>query len=251
MSDVPRSLQSWVSTIQSFVLTADVFQLFIKHYIKCLVLYAHFHTMPTIRKQSKHFRYLSAWCFIKYNVPCLPTHGTESVHFVIAAQGIYGLSTGSYFSCSLFASRSVCKSGTPPLPELETHQTTEYSYLREEKSLRKMMETTGSIACTARAVRQTGCGAMDLCLLARGSVDAVFGGKIYCPAVSGIFPRYRSLLYYCTLVPPHTHLSLPTRSCYGTLVAPPTTSLPKWPEITFRDFPENTTRPNNRLSGEH
>ena len=29
MSDVPRSLQSWVSTIQSVVLTADVFQLFI------------------------------------------------------------------------------------------------------------------------------------------------------------------------------------------------------------------------------
>ena len=30
MSDVPRSLQSWVSTIQTVVLTADVFQLFIK-----------------------------------------------------------------------------------------------------------------------------------------------------------------------------------------------------------------------------
>ena len=29
-SDVPRSLQSWVSTIQSVVLTADVFQRFIK-----------------------------------------------------------------------------------------------------------------------------------------------------------------------------------------------------------------------------
>ena len=29
MSDVPRSLQSWVSTIQSVVLTADVFQFFI------------------------------------------------------------------------------------------------------------------------------------------------------------------------------------------------------------------------------
>ena len=29
-SDVPRSLQSWVSTIQTVVLTADVFQLFIK-----------------------------------------------------------------------------------------------------------------------------------------------------------------------------------------------------------------------------
>ena len=31
MSDVSRSLQSWVSTIQSVVLTADVFQLFIKN----------------------------------------------------------------------------------------------------------------------------------------------------------------------------------------------------------------------------
>ena len=30
MSDVPLSLQSWVSTIQAVVLTADVFQLFIK-----------------------------------------------------------------------------------------------------------------------------------------------------------------------------------------------------------------------------
>ena len=30
MSDVPRSLQSWVSTIQTVVLTADVFQLLIK-----------------------------------------------------------------------------------------------------------------------------------------------------------------------------------------------------------------------------
>ena len=32
MSDVPRSLQSWVSTIHTVVLTADVFQLFIKYY---------------------------------------------------------------------------------------------------------------------------------------------------------------------------------------------------------------------------
>ena len=30
VSDVPRSLQSWVSTIQTVVLTADVFQLFMK-----------------------------------------------------------------------------------------------------------------------------------------------------------------------------------------------------------------------------
>lgn len=56
-------------------------------------------------------------------------------------------------------------------------QVAEYSYLREESSLRQMMDTTGSIAGTARAVRQTGCGAMDLCFLARGSVDAVFGGE--------------------------------------------------------------------------
>ena len=33
MSDVPRSLQSWGSTIQSVVLTADIFQLFIKYNI--------------------------------------------------------------------------------------------------------------------------------------------------------------------------------------------------------------------------
>ena len=33
-SDVPRSLQSLVSTIQTVVLTADVFQLFIK-YVRC------------------------------------------------------------------------------------------------------------------------------------------------------------------------------------------------------------------------
>ncbi|CAM9163568.1 unnamed protein product, partial [Ectocarpus fasciculatus] len=52
----------------------------------------------------------------------------------------------------------------------------EYSSLREEESLRKMLDTTGAIAGAARAVRQTGCGAMDLCFLARGSVDAVFGG---------------------------------------------------------------------------
>eukprot|EP00904_Undaria_pinnatifida_P003520 jgi/Undpi1/13169/HiC_scaffold_8.g02831.m1 len=52
----------------------------------------------------------------------------------------------------------------------------EYSCVREEESISKMMKTTGSIACTARAVRQTGCGAMDLCFLARGAVDAVFGG---------------------------------------------------------------------------
>ena len=31
MSDVPRSMQSWVSTIHTVVLTADVFQLFIKY----------------------------------------------------------------------------------------------------------------------------------------------------------------------------------------------------------------------------
>eukprot|EP00752_Nemacystus_decipiens_P006746 g6062.t1 len=52
----------------------------------------------------------------------------------------------------------------------------EYSSLREEESLRQMLDTTGALAGAARAVRQTGCGAMDLCFLARGSVDAVFGG---------------------------------------------------------------------------
>lgn len=62
-------------------------------------------------------------------------------------------------------------------PSLDHDQVAEYSCLREEKSLRKMIDTTGSIASTARAVRQTGCGAMDLCFLARGSVDVVFGGE--------------------------------------------------------------------------
>ena len=36
MSDVPRSLQSWVSTIHTVVLTADVFQLFVKTCYKIL-----------------------------------------------------------------------------------------------------------------------------------------------------------------------------------------------------------------------
>lgn len=56
----------------------------------------------------------------------------------------------------------------------------EYSSLREEESLRQMLDTTGALAGAARAVRQTGCGAMDLCFLARGSVDAVFGGACVC-----------------------------------------------------------------------
>ena len=37
--DVPRSLQSWVSTIQTVVLTADVFQLFIKYLEVFLVFF--------------------------------------------------------------------------------------------------------------------------------------------------------------------------------------------------------------------
>ena len=39
MSDVPRSLQSCVSTIQTIVLTAEVFQLFIKHRTTCHFFY--------------------------------------------------------------------------------------------------------------------------------------------------------------------------------------------------------------------
>ena len=45
MSDVPRSLQSWVSTIHTVVLTADVFQLFIKN----IFLY------PFLSRTSKYF----------------------------------------------------------------------------------------------------------------------------------------------------------------------------------------------------
>ena len=36
--------------------------------IKYLVLYVLFHTMPTIQKQSKHFRSLSAWYIIKWKI---------------------------------------------------------------------------------------------------------------------------------------------------------------------------------------
>ena len=58
----------------SVVLTADVFQYFYKSYIYtssvyyqiCLVLYVHFHTMPTIQKQSTHSRHLSAWHIIEW-----------------------------------------------------------------------------------------------------------------------------------------------------------------------------------------
>ncbi|CAM9627372.1 unnamed protein product [Ascophyllum nodosum] len=64
----------------------------------------------------------------------------------------------------------------------------EYSCCREEESVRRMMETTGAIACAARAVRQTGCGAMDLCFLARGSVDAIFAGKsVIHSSVAGVW----------------------------------------------------------------
>ena len=51
-----------------------------------------------------------------------------------------------------------------------------------------MLDTTGAIAGAARAVRQTGCGAMDLCFLARGSVDAVFGGE-FCFSFSPTDPK--------------------------------------------------------------
>ncbi|CAM9891168.1 unnamed protein product, partial [Discosporangium mesarthrocarpum] len=54
----------------------------------------------------------------------------------------------------------------------------EYSYLRQEGSINMMMETTSRILLVAQALRQTGCGAMDLCLLARGGVDAVYGGLL-------------------------------------------------------------------------
>lgn len=67
-------------------------------------------------------------------------------------------------------------------------QMTEYSSQRDEEALRMMLDTTGAIAGAARAVRQTGCGAMDLCFLARGSVDAVFGGE-FCFSFSPTDPK--------------------------------------------------------------
>ena len=63
MSDVPRSLQSWVSTIQSVVLTADVFQFFIKLLLwvlgvkQCQVLGSRRHTVFS----GKGRRGLTGW----------------------------------------------------------------------------------------------------------------------------------------------------------------------------------------------
>lgn len=73
-----------------------------------------------------------------------------------------------------------------------TAQVTEYSYLREEESLRRMMESTGSIARSTRAVRQTGCGALDLCFLARGCVDAIYGGESQRKKDRGMWACYPS-----------------------------------------------------------
>ena len=61
MYDVPRSLQSWVSTIQTVVLTADVFQLFIKNRKK--IVRTTDHQVPT-----KKIKYVFQWK-IKSNNP--------------------------------------------------------------------------------------------------------------------------------------------------------------------------------------
>ena len=52
VSDVPRSLQSWVSTIHTVVLTADVFQLVIKKYLQNGCSYA----QVFLKKKKKHWR---------------------------------------------------------------------------------------------------------------------------------------------------------------------------------------------------
>ena len=61
MSDVPRSLQSWVSTIHTVVLTADVFQLFIKNRISSSTPVFSLPslwdgTYPSFPSSSLHFR---------------------------------------------------------------------------------------------------------------------------------------------------------------------------------------------------
>ena len=53
MSDVPRSLQSWVSTIQTVVLTADVFQLFIKYTLENCRYGRTMHCLDMLKWRSK------------------------------------------------------------------------------------------------------------------------------------------------------------------------------------------------------
>ena len=55
MSDVPRSLQRWVSTIHTVVLTADVFQLFIKNNFLSSGIFLVPLTYPFLSRTSKHF----------------------------------------------------------------------------------------------------------------------------------------------------------------------------------------------------
>ena len=55
MSDVPRSLQSWVSTIHTVVLTADVFQHFIKNIFLSSGISLVRLTYPFLSRTSKYF----------------------------------------------------------------------------------------------------------------------------------------------------------------------------------------------------
>ena len=55
MSDVPRSLQSWVSNIHTVVLTADVFQLFIKNIFLSSGIFLFRLTYPFLSRTSKYF----------------------------------------------------------------------------------------------------------------------------------------------------------------------------------------------------
>ena len=71
VSDVSRSLQSWVSTIQTVVLTADVFQLFIKKYFFfsriytissiCMVGNSHYGKGPISRTEPVLLQALRIW----------------------------------------------------------------------------------------------------------------------------------------------------------------------------------------------
>ena len=63
VSDVPRSLKSWVSTTQSVVLTADVFQLKKKHHHSTFCLSNHLRPSPNCKQKRK--TYHSTVCLSK------------------------------------------------------------------------------------------------------------------------------------------------------------------------------------------
>ena len=74
MSDVPRSLQSWVSTIQTAVLTTDVFQLFIE---------THRSDRLGSRWSTTADRDLSHVCIINYKLYDMPDDMNVSISSLI------------------------------------------------------------------------------------------------------------------------------------------------------------------------